>query len=137
MKPEVSKPIAVWVNLDSGHGNHPQTPAVLPLAPQGITTKSPLNGFSATDNVKVGFMGKCVGVHRQFDVRLPHISAVFPFTPELVTNAPAYKGGVLPHTSSGSKTVKTNGVETARLGDPVVCGSKIIFGVALTVMVGE
>ena len=49
----------------------------------------------------------------------------------------AYKGGILPHTSEGSKSVKTNGVETARLGDPVVCGSKIVFGVSFTVMVGE
>ena len=137
MRREISRPIAVWGNLDSGHGPYPPTPAVLPLAPLGITTKSPFNVFSATDNVKVGFKGKCIGVHRQFDVRIPHISAVFPFTPELVTNATAYKGGVLPHTSEGSKSVKTTGVETARLGDPVVCGSKIVFGVSFTVMVGE
>jgi hypothetical protein len=137
MRREISRPIAVWGNLDSGHGPYPPTPAVLPLAPLGITTKNEKNVFSATDNVKVGFKGKCIGVHRQFDVRIPHISAVFPFTPELVTNATAYKGGVLPHTSEGSKSVKTNGVETARLGDPVVCGSKIVFGVSFTVMVGE
>tara|TARA_Y100000401_G_scaffold90662_1_gene76304 strand:- start:128 stop:538 length:411 start_codon:yes stop_codon:yes gene_type:complete len=135
--PRLSKPVAVWGNLDSGHGPYPPTPAVLPVAPLGISLKSPMNTFSASGNVKVGVMGKCVGIHRKYDVRLPHISMVFPFTPELVTNAPAYKGGIFPHTSGGSKTVKTNGLETARLGDPVVCGSKIIFGVAKNVMIGD
>ena len=35
----------------------------------------------------------------------------------------------MPHTKSGSKTVKTNGVETARVGSPVICSSKIMTGV--------
>ena len=136
--PKLSKPVAVWGNLDSGHGPYPPTPAVLPVAPLGLTTKNANNPFSASGNVKVGVMGKCVGIHRKYDVRLPHISMAFPFIPELVTLGPGiYKGGLLPHTSGGSKTVKTNGVETARLGDPVVCGSKIIFGVATTVMIGD
>tara|TARA_R100000808_G_scaffold25095_2_gene61850 strand:+ start:4462 stop:4884 length:423 start_codon:yes stop_codon:yes gene_type:complete len=136
-KLEISRPVAVWGNLDSGHGPYPPTPAMMPPAPFGETTRSPMNIYSATSTVKVGFMGKCVGIHRQYDVRLPHISLSAPFTPELVNNAAAYKGGFLPHTSEGSKTVKTNGVQTARLGDPIVCGSKIIFGVSLSVMIGE
>ena len=31
--PRLSKPVAVWGNLDSGHGPYPPTPAVLPVAP--------------------------------------------------------------------------------------------------------
>ncbi|MAG26793.1 hypothetical protein CMI47_14725 [Candidatus Pacearchaeota archaeon] len=131
-----TRPIAVWGNMDSGHGPFPPTPAILPVAPGGTTTKTPLNPYSASGNVKVGCVHKNVGVHRQFDVRIPHISVSSPFPPELFTNAGAYNGGLLPYTKNGSKTVKTNGVETARVGSPVICSSKILSGIK-TVMIGE
>ena len=37
-----TRPIAVWGNMDSGHGPFPPTPAILPVAPGGTTTKTPL-----------------------------------------------------------------------------------------------
>ena len=135
MKLPTTRPIAVWGNLDTGHGPFPPTPAILPVAPGGMTTKTPQNPFSASGNVKVGYKDKNIGVHRQFDVRIPHISISSPFPPELFTNAGAYNGGLLPYTKSGSKTVKTNGVETARKGSPIICSSKIATGVN-AVMVG-
>jgi hypothetical protein len=131
-----TRPIAVWGNMDSGHGPFPPTPAILPVAPGGMTTKTPQNPYSASGNVKVGCKHKNVGVHRQFDVRIPHISVSSPFPPELFTNAGAYNGGLMPYTKSGSRTVKTNGVETARVGSPVICSSKILSGIK-TVMIGE
>ncbi len=131
-----NRPIAVWGNMDSGHGPFPPTPATLPVAPGGITTRTPLNPYSASGNVKVGCRHKNVGVHRQFDVRIPHISLSTPFPPELFTNAGAYNGGLMPYTKNGSKTVKVNGVECARVGSPVICTSKILSGLK-SVMIGE
>ena len=129
MKLPTTRPIAVWGNLDTGHGPFPPTPAILPVAPGGMTTKTPLNPYSASGNVKVGYKDKNIGVHRQFDVRIPHISAATPFPPELFTNAGAYNGGKFPYTKNGSKTVKTNGMETARRFSPIICSSHILSGV--------
>ena len=94
------------------------------------------NPFSASGNVKVGCVHKNVGVHRQFDVRVPHIQLSPPYSPELFINAGAYNGGLFPYTKNGSKTVKTNGVQTARLYSPVICSSFIIKGVVSSVKVG-
>ena len=124
-----TRPIAVWGNIDSPHGAFLPGPAVLPSAPWGYTTGDAKNMFSASGNVKIGCKHKNLGVHRQFDVRVPHIQASPPYSPELFINAGAYNGGLMPHTKSGSKTVKTNGVETARVGSPVICSSKIMTGV--------
>ena len=125
----ISRPIAVWGNVDSTHGGFLPGPAILPSAPMGFTTKTPQNIFSASGNVKIGCKHKNLGVHRQYDVRIPHIQVSPPYSPELFINAGAYNGGAMPYTKSGSKRVKTNGVETARLFSPVICSSKIMTGV--------
>jgi len=129
-----NEPIAVWGNIDSPHGVYLPGPAILPSAPFGWTPKGPPttsnpNPFSASGNVKIGDAEKNLGVHRQYDVRVPHIQSSLPFSPELFINAGAYNGGLLPYTKNGSKTVKTNGVETARRYSPVICSSKILTGV--------
>ncbi len=136
-----TQPIAVWGNVDTPHGGYLPGPAVLPVAPKGWTLKMPPtalkpNPFSASGNVKVGCVHKNVGVHRQFDVRVPHIQLSPPYSPELFINAGAYNGGLFPYTKNGSKTVKTNGVQTARLYSPVICSSFIIKGVVSSVKVG-
>ena len=125
----ITQPIATWGNIDSPHGVYAPSAAVLPVAPEGYTTKSPKNPYSASGNVKVGDVFHNLGVHRQFDVRLPHVQISAPFSPELFINPNAYNTGLLPYTKNGSKTVKTNGVETARVGSPVICSSKILSGV--------
>lgn len=127
-------PIAIWGNLDSGHGPFPPTPAILGIAKGGETTKSAFNPFSASGNVVAGKKG----VHRQWDVRILHISLTAPaFPPEIVVNAMAYNGGPLPFTKDGSRSVIVNGVPCARLGSKVICTSSIIAGVDKTVLVGE
>ena len=50
-------PIALWGNLDSGHGPFPPTPAILAIATDGATTKSAFNPYSASGNVVVGKKG--------------------------------------------------------------------------------
>ncbi len=131
---DITRPIAVWGNVDSPHGGFLPGPAILPSAPFGWTPKGPPtilvpNPFSASGNVKIGCVHKNLGVHRQFDVRVPHIQVSLPYSPELFINAGAYNGGLLPYTKGGSKRVKTNGVETARLFSPIICSSKILSGV--------
>ena len=132
----LTQPIAVWGNIDTPHGGFLPGPAILPSAPMGFTTKTPQNMFSASGNVKIGCVHKNLGVHRQFDVRVPHIQISPPYSPELFINAGAYNGGLMPYTKNGSKTVKTNGVETARLYSPIICSSFIIKGVVSSVKIG-
>ena len=84
----------------------------------------------------VGCVHKNLGVHRQFDVRVPHIQPLTPYSPEFFINAGAYNGGELPYTKNGSKTVKTNGVETGRQFSPIICSSFIMKGVVSSVKIG-
>ncbi len=128
-----TQPIAVWGNIDTPHGGYLPGPAIFPSAPFGWTPKGPPSidtlPFSATANVKIGCKHKNLGVHRQFDVRVPHIQLSAPYSPEMFINAGAYNGGKFPYTKNGSKTVKTNGMETARRFSPIICSSYILSGV--------
>ena len=128
----------VIIDKDSGHAPaYGQAVAwsVDQLAQQtnlsGTPSEKAKGPYAGSGDVKVGPTG--VGVHRQFDQRMPHL----PIPPNIVVESPAILlGGAFPWLKSGSSTVYVNKQQCGRAGDWTICGAVIKTG-ELTVLAGD
>ena len=124
-------PITCYGDLDTGHGPYAQSAAIgpVPLIVSPVQSiPAPHNTFVCSGNVFAGTKG----VHRQGDIRIPHVN------PTTVTPEPpvAYAGGVAPWLAKGSTTSYANSRQIGRIGDPVVCTSVIKTG-NVSVIIGD
>ena len=132
-----SKPVTRYKDIDTGHGPFLPVPALGLVPPKELPDelqasdpiKSP---FACSGNVFAGTRG----VHRANDVRIPHVSSVPPFPPEVSINPSCYSGSTFPWLREGSKSVLANGKGIGRIGDPVICGSTILTG-DISVLIGD
>ena len=135
----MGRPITrVTVDMDSGHApGYAPTNAYSTAQPAqdlqntGHSSSKPNGPYAGSGNVRVGSLG--IGVHRQFDLRMPHI----PIPPNVVVESPAMiEGGTFPWLKTGSSTVYVNTQQCGRQGDITVCGAIIVSG-ELTVLAGD
>ena len=135
----MSRPITrVRIDMDSGHApGYAPTNAYSVAQPAqdsemtGHSSEKPNGPYAGSGNVRVGTRG--LGVHRQFDLRMPHI----PIPPNIVIESPAMlEGGSFPWLKTGSSTVYVNTQQCGRAGDITVCGAIIVSG-DRTVLVGD
>ena len=128
----------VMVDLDTGHGPAyafsnawSAAQATQESDQTGSSSVSPNGPYAGSGDVKVGSTG--LGVHRQFDLRMPH----FPIPPNFAVESPAILGGgSFPWLKSGSSTVYVNKQQCGRAGDWTICGAVIKTGEE-TVLVGD
>ena len=97
----------------------------------GYSSTKPNGPYAGSGNVRVGSAG--MGIHRQFDLRSPHL----PIPPNPTVEPPAVlEGGSFPWLRTGSSTVYVNTQKCGRAGDFTVCGAAIMSG-ELTVLAGD
>ena len=128
----------IKLDLDSGHApGYAPSNAYSAAQPKqdaemtGYSSTKPNGPYAGSGNVRVGVLG--IGIHRQFDIRMPHI----PIPPNVVVESPAMlEGGTFPWLKTGSSTVYVNTQKCGRQGDITVCGAIIISGDP-TVLVGD
>ena len=127
----------VMVDFDTGHGPYALSNAwsasqtTQESNQTGIASVSPNGPYAGSGDVRVGPTG--AGVHRQFDLRKPHL----PIPPNVVVEPPAILGGgSFPWLKSGSSTVYVNKQQCGRAGDWTICGAVIKTGEE-TVLAGD
>lgn len=91
--------------------------------------QAPYGPYAGSGNVRAGKYG----IHRQFDIRAPHINLRNPLEPESPT---IFKGGTFPWLKDGSSTVYINTQGCGRVGDSTICGADVIEGDD-TILVGD
>ena len=135
----MARPITrVRLDMDSGHapGYAPSNAYSVAQVQQdkektGNSSERPHGPYAGSGNVRVGKKG--AGIHRQFDIRLPHI----PIPPNVVVESPAVlEGGSFPWLKTASSTVYVNTQGCGRQGDITVCGAIIMTG-ELAVLAGD
>ena len=135
----MNRPITrVMIDMDSGHapGYAPSVAWSVAQSEQessetGNQSEKPNGPYAGSGDVRVGKLG--IGVHRQFDLRMPHI----PIPPNVAVESPAMlEGGSFPWLNSGSSTVFVNSQSCGRAGDITVCGAVVLTG-EKTVLVGD
>ena len=135
----LSRPITrILIDKDSGHAPGYASSVAYSFAQKaqdenetGLASSQPTGPYAGSGNVKVGAEGR--GVHRQFDLRMPHL----PIPPNTtVESSVVLEGGNFPWLKTGSETVYINTQKCGRKGDWTVCGAVITDGLK-DVLVGD
>ena len=128
----------VRVDMDSGHAPtyagsvaYSKEQPIQEANKTGNSSVKPVGPYAGSGDVLVGTGG--FGVHRQFDLRMPHVNLRNPLEPESPTN---FDGGILPWLKEGSSTVYVNKQKCGRAGDWTICGAVVKTG-DKTVLVGD